>query len=718
MRAFFVRKFKFEGKSGWLNPFVGMLTGLALVLILMFGFYTYTSNSLYRDTETKEAKSYLDTISFVANYLSDKQSDLAKADAEKSASAVKKTARNVRKPTPVTPVESSEENTILGEAGDAPAENAGGGYADIPGYADTLQNLVDRMAKDDPAVVKIRIGSVRMGAVNGQLIAENGKKNVKGPMMGGEASQNLSMDAKSTFKQTRSGDVAVKVMTKKNPDASYHIVLKGFRKYKSGQNYDIGLVTRRDTWNFPFLPQLFPFLGIFALAGIFAFLGARFLKGGALVIQIVALFLVFSFGSLFLIFNMAQGDYLKNNDRLTATYTRNLEQATAALQTVSSNSMTAEGLAPAIAAFNLDVYSEAVDNFSVLSVNPVKVANDEAFIKKGITNNNALNTVGWLLGFLLGGGALWGLAKSRGFEKFLNNLYNFSTAYLFILPSILGMLLLVFVPIVFTLIISFTNLPATFKELNLSRHLVGFQNFAQILGAFDIGNPNNFYNTFFFTIFYTIAAVVIQAGLGVTIAVILNDKKLQLKGFYQVVFMLPWIIPTYISGLLWNNFFKGDGVMNQLFRVFGAKQFEFFNDPVWSFFIVSFVSAWYAFPFIMLVTLSALQTVPEAIYEAAAIEGAGWWTTLFQIVLPMIRPTVLPSLLLSSIWTFNNFNLVYLVTGQYGRPDILVTRIYDFARPTDLSYGYAAAYSALVFIVLLFYIYIFARSTNLTEKSY
>jgi arabinogalactan oligomer/maltooligosaccharide transport system permease protein len=91
----------------------------------------------------------------------------------------------------------------------------------------------------------------------------------------------------------------------------------------------------------------------------------------------------------------------------------------------------------------------------------------------------------------------------------------------------------------------------------------------------------------------------------------------------------------------------------------------------------------------------------------------------------MIRPTVLPSVLLTSIWTFNNFNLVYLVTGGNDKYDILVTRIYDFVQvPPEIAtqygwtYGYAAAYSSLIFIILLVYIYIFARASNLTEKTF
>ena len=146
-----------------------------------------------------------------------------------------------------------------------------------------------------------------------------------------------------------------------------------------------------------------------------------------------------------------------------------------------------------------------------------------------------------------------------------------------------------------------------------------------------------------------------------------------------------------------------------------------FGDPLTGFFLVSFISAWYAFPFIMLVTLSTLQTIDPSMYEAAMIDGASWFQQMFHITIPS---TVLPSVLLTSIWTFNNFNLVFLVTRGDNRYDILVTRIYDYilnpqvAAQQGWTYGFASAYSTLIFIVLLIYIFIFAKGTKITEKSF
>jgi arabinogalactan oligomer/maltooligosaccharide transport system permease protein len=223
------------------------------------------------------------------------------------------------------------------------------------------------------------------------------------------------------------------------------------------------------------------------------------------------------------------------------------------------------------------------------------------------------------------------------------------------------------------------------------------------------------------TFLYTFFSVIIQVTLGVLFAVILNDNKVKLRGIYQVLLILPWVIPTYISALLWREALGQYGVFKQLFDSIGLEGFNIYVNSTVYFLSICFVSAWYAFPFIMIVTLSGLQGISESVKDAALIDGAGWFTRLFSIYLPLIRPTLLPSVLLSSIWTFNNFNIVYLYTGGNDAYDILITRIYDFVSRPDLrvfTYGYAAAYSTIVFIILLIYILAFARITKLTERTY
>ena len=107
----------------------------------------------------------------------------------------------------------------------------------------------------------------------------------------------------------------------------------------------------------------------------------------------------------------------------------------------------------------------------------------------------------------------------------------------------------------------------------------------------------------------------------------------------------------------------------------------------------------------MVVTLGALSQIPGDLEEAAILDGASWWTRFTRIILPHIRPALLPSVLLGSVWTFNMFNVVYLVSGgdPGSQTDILVSEAYRWAFERGERYGYAAAYSVLIFAFLLFY---------------
>jgi arabinogalactan oligomer/maltooligosaccharide transport system permease protein len=113
-------------------------------------------------------------------------------------------------------------------------------------------------------------------------------------------------------------------------------------------------------------------------------------------------------------------------------------------------------------------------------------------------------------------------------------------------------------------------------------------------------------------------------------------------------------------------------------------------------------NVWLGFPFMMVVTLAALTAVPRDVLEAAEVDGAGRLQRFFMVTLPIIRPAMLPAALLGAIWTFNMFNVVFLVSGGEpdGQTDILVSEAYRWAFTRQAQYGYAAAYAVLIFALL------------------
>ena len=176
-------------------------------------------------------------------------------------------------------------------------------------------------------------------------------------------------------------------------------------------------------------------------------------------------------------------------------------------------------------------------------------------------------------------------------------------------------------------------------------------------------------------------------------------------------------MPNYITALIWKGMFHQQfGVINQVLQLAGAPAMNWFDNPLTSFLTAWATNAWLSFPFMMVVSLGALQSIPADLYEAARVDGASRWQQFRAITLPSLRPALVPAVILSVVWTFNMFNIIYLVTGGEpgGATEILVTQAYKYAFER-YRYGYAAAYSTVIFGILLVYGTIQNRVSKATE---
>jgi arabinogalactan oligomer/maltooligosaccharide transport system permease protein len=158
------------------------------------------------------------------------------------------------------------------------------------------------------------------------------------------------------------------------------------------------------------------------------------------------------------------------------------------------------------------------------------------------------------------------------------------------------------------------------------------------------------------------------------------------------------------------------GVINQMLQMAGVGPINWFDHTFTSFLAAWTTNAWLSFPFMMVVSLGALQSIPADLYEAARVDGASRWQQFRAITLPSLRPALVPAVILSVVWTFNMFNIIFLVTGgdPSGSTEILVTQAYKFAFER-YRYGYAAAYSTVIFAILLVYGVIQNRLSKGTE---
>ena len=322
----------------------------------------------------------------------------------------------------------------------------------------------------------------------------------------------------------------------------------------------------------------------------------------------------------------------------------------------------------------------------------------------------------WLLTIML---LILGLAHRFMVRAALTCRHN-PYAYAYVLPSMVGMGVLVFIPFL-------TGVGLSVFAYEAPRYYyIGLGNFAEILLGSKTGDVS-FYWTFFTTILWTVSNVFLHAVIGLGLAMILKDPALRFKKYYQVLLIIPWAIPNYITALIWKGMFNKEfGAVN---RFIEAAQGVLGMDPsgvdwLGGSFATAFTAnlvtnTWLGFPFMMVVSLGALQSIPDALYEAADVDGASRWQKFRHITLPLLKPALFPAIILGSIWTFNMFNVIYLVSG--GGPDhateILITDAYRAFAELN-RYGLAAAYSVLIFVILFVYTLMTNRITRATEGAF
>ncbi|HEX4953481.1 MAG TPA: sugar ABC transporter permease [Thermoanaerobaculia bacterium] len=300
-------------------------------------------------------------------------------------------------------------------------------------------------------------------------------------------------------------------------------------------------------------------------------------------------------------------------------------------------------------------------------------------------------------------------------------------AYLYTLPALLGMLFLVYFPFFYGITLSFTGATLYNEDKPLVEKWVGFENYQDILGDFSVvktteegRSPNyeNFYWTLGFTVVWTLTNVTWGVSIGLILALVLNTKGLFARPIYRVLLVLPWAVPNYITALVWKGMFHQQlGVVNQIVQMFGGTPISWFEQPFTSFLAIFATNGWLSFPFMMVISLGALQSIPGELYEAARVDGATKWQQFKAITLPSLKPALVPAIILSVIWTFNMFNIPYLTSA--GEPahatEILVTQAYKVAFE-KYQHGYAAAYAVIIFLILLAYGTWQNRVTRATES--
>lgn len=313
----------------------------------------------------------------------------------------------------------------------------------------------------------------------------------------------------------------------------------------------------------------------------------------------------------------------------------------------------------------------------------------------------------------------WRRSGSTVFADAFAAMPNARYAYLFIAPSVIVMLLLVFYPLLNGILLSFTN--AT--QMNATR-VIGqrvipatYTFFANPLENYRavLETPQyNFWSIFGQTVLWTGLNVLPHILIGLGLALLLN-RKIKGRAVYRVLLILPWAVPSYISAFAWRFLYNGDfGFFNNLINSLGGADVPWLSDPGWAMFAVVVANTWLAIPFNMVTMLGGLQSIPGELYEAAVVDGANEWEKFNHITLPLLRPVLMTVTLLGVIWTFNSFNIIFLVSegGPFRTTEILSTWAWRLGFGQAPQYGIAAAFSVIILVILIVFSTSYMRVVN------
>lgn len=288
-------------------------------------------------------------------------------------------------------------------------------------------------------------------------------------------------------------------------------------------------------------------------------------------------------------------------------------------------------------------------------------------------------------------------------------------AYVFLAPSVLVMLAIVFYPLLLGIAYSFTDM----DQYNMGNMVnppswkwVGLENYINLFKSTD----SEFWMVTMTTLIWTFTNVFFHFTIGLLLAVLLN-RKIRGRTGYRLLVMVPWAVPAFVAAFSWRWMFNTDfGIINLTLAALGLDIVPWLSQKWTALFAVILTNVWVGVPFMMVTMLGGLQSIPQELYEAAKVDGASAWRRFLNITLPLLKPVAFSATLLGVIWTFNQFNIIYLVTqgAPYRQTDILVTYAYNEAF-LNWNLGMASTYGVIILSSLIAFSTFYYRVTKQNE---
>lgn len=277
-------------------------------------------------------------------------------------------------------------------------------------------------------------------------------------------------------------------------------------------------------------------------------------------------------------------------------------------------------------------------------------------------------------------------------------------AYPYLGPALLSIALVTCLPIIYTVVISFTN----YNMYHLKKFdFVGFANYIEVLSG---SIKDVFFPVLGWTLCFAVLSTLLSYVTGLVLAILLNNKNMKESRIYRSLLIVPWALPSTIAILAWQGLLNEQyGGINNLLTFIGiAWNIPWMTDPFWARCAIIIVNVWLGFPYMMNVCLGGLQSISYEYYEAAKIDGASRFQCFQKITLPMVTRLSLPLVISSFASNFNNFGNIYMITeggparvdNQFaGYTDILASVTYKMTTWSN-RYELSATFSVLVFLIV------------------
>ncbi|WP_375570712.1 sugar ABC transporter permease [Ahrensia marina] len=286
--------------------------------------------------------------------------------------------------------------------------------------------------------------------------------------------------------------------------------------------------------------------------------------------------------------------------------------------------------------------------------------------------------------------------------------------------AMLGVMLIAPTVIVFGSVIVYPLLSAIYLSFfniftpTLEGGFVGFANYVELL------QTGAFWNALGNTLIWTIGTLTLQIVFGVGMALVLH-QNIWFRSLARSLILFPYFISTVVAVLVWKWLFNDlYGIMNHFLITIGLIEFpmDYLGTMPNAMISVILVGAWKYFPFVVIAVLARLQTIPDALYEAAKIDGAGPIARFFDVTLPQLRDVLVVIILLRAIWDFKEFDLIFLLTGGGPLSDTQTLPLLVYQEAFALNdMGMASAFAVVMMLIMLVFMIVYIRRTRTEEDA-